>query len=294
MTKLPSEPGRRLRIHAVALGAGAVLLALMAGCASAPEPQREAEAEATPAAATARPDPDASARLATATTTAAEREATRAAIMAAVAVATVPDGDGGIAAAMMAPPLFTAAQAAAVAVAEADAAASAAALAVQADAASMAVGGPSIRFKKGGGGADANDTSTRLGSGEEVDRGTASWYGLQFHGRRTANGERYDMYELTAAHKTLPFNTIVTVRSLQTGRVVRVRINDRGPFVKGRVIDLSKAAAEKLGMSEMGIKPVSLTVAEWPDGVGTGAEAASPRGAVKAQARRPGGRRRGG
>ena len=119
-------------------------------------------------------------------------------------------------------------------------------------------GGPSIRFK-GGIEAESDDEPDK-----ELDRGTASWYGLQFHGRTTANGERYNMYELTAAHKTLPFGTIVNVRSLQSGRTVEVRINDRGPYVDGRVIDLSRAAAEELGMTEQGIKPVSLTVKQWP------------------------------
>ncbi len=77
----------------------------------------------------------------------------------------------------------------------------------------------------------------------ELERGHASWYGGQFHGRRTANGETYDKYALTAAHKTLPFGTIVRVRSLALGREVDVRINDRGPFAPGRVIDVSQAAA---------------------------------------------------
>jgi rare lipoprotein A len=75
------------------------------------------------------------------------------------------------------------------------------------------------------------------------EEGIASWYGAEFHGRRTANGERYDMYAMTAAHKTLPLGTPVTVTHRETGRRIRVRINDRGPFVAGRIIDLSYAAA---------------------------------------------------
>ena len=94
--------------------------------------------------------------------------------------------------------------------------------------------------------------------------GIASWYGPGFHGKRTANGEIYDMYAMTAAHKTLPFNAIVKVVDLDTGRWVIVRINDRGPFVPGRIIDLSYAAAEELGIVEKGIARVGLKVLKWP------------------------------
>ncbi len=96
----------------------------------------------------------------------------------------------------------------------------------------------------------------------ELERGHASWYGGRFNGRRTASGETYDKYALTAAHKTLPFGTIVRVRSLALGREVDVRINDRGPFAPGRVIDLSQAAAEALGLTGAGVAQVSLNVAE--------------------------------
>ena len=92
----------------------------------------------------------------------------------------------------------------------------------------------------------------------ELERGHASWYGSQFHGRRTASGENFDKYALTAAHKTLPFGTIVRVRSLKLGREVDVRINDRGPFSPGRVIDVSQAAAEALGLVGTGFAEVSL------------------------------------
>ena len=98
----------------------------------------------------------------------------------------------------------------------------------------------------------------------ELERGKASWYGDQFHGRRTASGENYDKYALTAAHKTLPFGTIVRVRSLKLGREVDVRINDRGPFAPGRVIDLSQAAAEVLGLMAVGVAEVSLNMADTP------------------------------
>lgn len=96
----------------------------------------------------------------------------------------------------------------------------------------------------------------------EFEQGKASWYGPRFHGRRTASGERYDMHALTAAHKTLPFGTVVRVRSLVNGKEVDVRITDRGPFSRGRVIDLSRAAAEALGMLGLGVKDVLLLVPE--------------------------------
>ncbi len=82
----------------------------------------------------------------------------------------------------------------------------------------------------------------------------ASWYGPRFQGKRTASGERFDTNGLTAAHKTLPFGTRVRVKSLVNGKEVTVRINDRGPFIKGRIIDLSKAAAQAIGLS--GVKQV--------------------------------------
>src|SRR5207237_27842 len=81
-----------------------------------------------------------------------------------------------------------------------------------------------------------------------VQVGVASWYGPGFHGNRTANGEIYDQYELTAAHPSLPLGTRVMVTNLENGRAVQVRINDRGPFVGGRAIDLSYAAARTIGM----------------------------------------------
>ena len=90
--------------------------------------------------------------------------------------------------------------------------------------------------------------------------GIASWYGPGFHGRLTANGERYNMNELTAAHKTLPFGTKVKVTNTRNGRSVVVRINDRGPFVGKRVIDLSRRAAERIGMVNAGVGPVTLQV----------------------------------
>lgn len=92
-----------------------------------------------------------------------------------------------------------------------------------------------------------------------TETGMASWYGAAFHRRRTASGERFDMHALTAAHRTLPFGSLVCVRSLVNGKAVQVRINDRGPHTQDRVIDLSRAAAQELGMLGLGIKPVTLT-----------------------------------
>ena len=90
------------------------------------------------------------------------------------------------------------------------------------------------------------------------EQGLASWYGADFHGRRTANGERYNMYAMTAAHKTLPLGTQLVVIDKKTGRRIRVRVNDRGPFVAGRIVDLSLAAARALGSAEAGVVPVTL------------------------------------
>ena len=92
------------------------------------------------------------------------------------------------------------------------------------------------------------------------ERGVASWYGEEFQGRATASGERYDMHGLTAAHRTLPLGSVVAVRSMTTGRTVTVRVNDRGPFVRGRILDLSLGAARALGMVGTGTDDVELTV----------------------------------
>lgn len=91
-------------------------------------------------------------------------------------------------------------------------------------------------------------------------RGIASWYGEDFHGWLTANGEPYDMYEMTAAHRTLPFGTVVRVTNGENGRSALVRINDRGPYVNGRIIDLSRAAGRTLGLLESGVAAVQLEV----------------------------------
>lgn len=101
----------------------------------------------------------------------------------------------------------------------------------------------------------------REGFYEEM--GIASWYGKDFHGRKTANGERYNMYSISAAHKTLPFDTWVRVRNLDNGKTVLTRINDRGPFVNRRIIDLSYGAAREIDMVRSGIARVKVTVVKW-------------------------------
>jgi rare lipoprotein A len=93
-----------------------------------------------------------------------------------------------------------------------------------------------------------------------TEKGLASWYGEPYHGRRTASGEVYDMHDLTAAHRTLAFGTVVEVARRDTGAEVRVRVNDRGPFVRGRIIDLSFAAAKRIGLDRDGVAPVKVRV----------------------------------
>jgi len=94
----------------------------------------------------------------------------------------------------------------------------------------------------------------------QTQMGIASWYGPNFHGGITSSGERYNMYSYTAAHKTFPLGTIVKVENLKNGKSVYVRINDRGPFIKGRIIDCSYAAACKIGLDKDGVAPVRVTV----------------------------------
>lgn len=92
--------------------------------------------------------------------------------------------------------------------------------------------------------------------------GYASWYGGKFQGRQTANGEIFDTYKFTAAHKNLPFNTMLKVVNLENGKSTVVRINDRGPFIEGRVLDLSYAAANKIGMLNEGVAKISYKIIE--------------------------------
>ena len=96
--------------------------------------------------------------------------------------------------------------------------------------------------------------------------GISSYYADDFHGKLTANGEVYDMYGLTAAHKTLPVNTIVRVTNLDNEKSLILRINDRGPYIKGRILDCSYGAAKKLGFLANGTTKVRIEVIEWGDG----------------------------
>jgi hypothetical protein len=120
---------------------------------------------------------------------------------------------------------------------------------------------------------------TYLGKGQaELDlgiyeRGSASWYGELFHGRLTANGEIYDMHALTAAHRSLPLGTVVHVVNIRNGREVVVRVNDRGPYKRGRIIDLSYGAARRLDMAERGVAPIQLQVMSFPEPVRPGLHA---------------------
>ena len=94
----------------------------------------------------------------------------------------------------------------------------------------------------------------------QVMKGISSWYGPNFHGKYTSNGERYNMHARTAAHKTWPMDTMVRVKNLQNGKSTLVRINDRGPFVRGRIIDCSYTAGKEIGLDRMGIAKVSIQV----------------------------------
>ncbi|MBI3994598.1 MAG: septal ring lytic transglycosylase RlpA family protein [Nitrospirae bacterium] len=96
------------------------------------------------------------------------------------------------------------------------------------------------------------------------ETGVSSWYGEPFHGRRTANGEIYDMHGLTAAHRLMPLGAIVKVTHRDNGRSVTVKVNDRGPFIRGRILDLSFGAAERLGMTADGTAPVAIEVVALP------------------------------
>jgi rare lipoprotein A len=107
------------------------------------------------------------------------------------------------------------------------------------------------------------DTLRNLSNNIESITGLASFYADDFDGKLTANGEVYNMYELTAAHRTYPFNTMIRVVNLANDKTVIVRINDRGPFVDNRIIDLSLGAAIQLGMDKTGVQNVRLEIIEW-------------------------------
>ncbi len=106
-----------------------------------------------------------------------------------------------------------------------------------------------------------------------TETGEASWYGRKFHGRITSSGEPYDMFDMTAAHKTLPLPSYLSVQNLRNGREVVVRVNDRGPFLGGRILDLSYVAAQKLDVVESGTAPVRITVLKAPSKVASSREA---------------------
>ncbi len=122
------------------------------------------------------------------------------------------------------------------------------------------VGFPDVeRPKRRGGGPPSRQPTT-----DNVQYGKASWYGDKEHGNKTANGEIFNRYSLTAAHKEIPFQSVVRVTNLENGKKVDVRINDRGPFVEGRVIDLSYAAAKKIGLIGSGVSDVRIEVLSTP------------------------------
>lgn len=113
-----------------------------------------------------------------------------------------------------------------------------------------------------------NDVPPSLSTTARVGQsyvGIASYYGPNFHGQLTANGEVFDMYGITAAHQTLPFNTVVRVTNIKNDKSLLVRINDRGPFVKGRMLDLSFGAAKKLGIVASGTAKVKMEIVEIGD-----------------------------
>jgi len=119
----------------------------------------------------------------------------------------------------------------------------------------------SPKYRSGG----VSDAASTLYSSKFFQKGIASYYGSDFNGKRTASGEIYDMNGMSAAHRTLPFDTILEVTNLDNDRKILVRVNDRGPFVQGRIIDLSVGAAKELGMFLTGTAEVELRVRKWGD-----------------------------
>jgi len=107
--------------------------------------------------------------------------------------------------------------------------------------------------------------SNKIDKTKKIYNGVSSWYGPNFHGKLTANGEIFDMYGLTAAHKTLPLNTIIRVTNIDNNKSIILRINDRGPFIAGRMLDCSMGAAKKLGFYSLGTANVRLEVIDWGD-----------------------------
>ena len=112
----------------------------------------------------------------------------------------------------------------------------------------------------GEGGDYESDTAGVNDDNDYYQKGTASWYGREFHGKMTASGEKFNMYEMTAAHKTLPFGTVVSIKNLDNGKEATVRINDRGPYKGNRIIDLSYNAAKKIDILSSGMGRVGITI----------------------------------
>ena len=127
----------------------------------------------------------------------------------------------------------------------------------------LALAACSGRGGGGGAGPRLEPPAAIAAGGEVFQTGVASWYGEDFDGKATANGEIYDMHKLTAAHPSLPFDSLVEVENLGNGKKVLVRVNDRGPFLKDRVIDLSFKAAQRLDMADQGTAEVNLRVLSW-------------------------------
>ena len=111
-----------------------------------------------------------------------------------------------------------------------------------------------------------NNNSVRKKSNQTIYKGISSWYGPNFHGKLTANGEIFDMYGTTAAHKTLPLNSIVRVTNLENYKSIILKINDRGPYVGDRILDCSFGAAKKLGFDKHGTTTVKIEIIEFGDG----------------------------
>ncbi len=120
---------------------------------------------------------------------------------------------------------------------------------------------PSARFSSNSSN-NQKSTSTEYKEGE-VLYGESSYYADKFHGRKTANGEIFDMYKKTAAHKTLPFNTMLEVTNLENNQSVIVRVNDRGPYKKGRILDISYGAAREIDMISSGVVKVRIKILKW-------------------------------
>ena len=113
---------------------------------------------------------------------------------------------------------------------------------------------------------DKQNKTPSFNKSKMVYKGISSYYGPKFHGKLTANGEIFDMYGVTAAHKEFPFNTVTRVTNEKNGKSLIIRINDRGPYVDGRILDCSFGAAKKLGFVGEGTAPVKIEILEWGDG----------------------------